>query len=280
VTRTAALGTWVASGLVLVLACNQPLARLAVLAAAWVLLIRGRLAGRRARPLAIGLAALGLGAVAINGVLSHEGVHVLARLPGWLPAVGGEITVEAFAYGADVALGLLGAISVAALLSYLLEATELVDALPGFLARTGAALGSALNLLPSVAGSFAAVRDAQRLRGWRPRGVRAWVDVLVPVLLRSIETSVALAESMEARAFGSGPRTRLATGSRSPRNATVAAGALLAVAAFLTARLAGRIAAWYPYPTPTPPSVAPAVLGPPVLLAAAGLLLPRGRGLP
>ena len=45
------------------------------------------------------------------------------------------------------------------------------------------------------------------MRGWRPTGVRAWSDVLMPVALTSIEGSMDLAEAMEARAFGSGPRT-------------------------------------------------------------------------
>jgi energy-coupling factor transport system permease protein len=280
VTRTAALGIWVSAGLVLVLAANQPLARVLVLAGAWGLLARGRIAGRRLAPLAIGLGVLGVLTVAINGLLSHQGADRLLTLPSWVPAFGGAITAEAFAYGANVALGLLGAVSVAALLSYLVEAAELIDALPAFLAGTAAALGSALNLVPTMARSFVAVREAQRLRGWRPHGARAAVDVVVPVLLRAIETSVTLGESMEARAFGSGTRTRLSTAPRSRRNTAVVAGALLAVAGFLTARLAGKIQPWYPYPTPSVPSASPAVLGPALLLGIAGLLLPRARSRP
>lgn len=272
--RVAALGAWVLAGLVVDLGSNDPLARAVVLAGAWVLLVRRRVAGRHLKPLAVGLVVLTVLAVLTNGLLSHTGATVLVVLPGWLPLVGGPVTLESFAYGGDVALGLVAAVSVAALLSLLIEATDLVDALPWFLARTGAAVGSALNLVPAVATSFGAVREAQRLRGWRPQGGRALVDLVVPVLLDSIERSVQLAESMEARAFGSGARTRLPTHPGAPGNTVVVVGALVVVACFAAGQLAGLESTWYPYPTVSTPSVTPAVLGPPALLAVLGAFVP------
>src|SRR5258708_12463695 len=91
----------------------------------------------------------------------------------------------------------------------MLASHDVMDALPSALSRTGAAIAASLNLVPSVASSFVQVSEAQRLRGWRPRGPRSWAEVVVPVVLTSVEGSIQLAESMEARGFGSGPRTSL-----------------------------------------------------------------------
>ncbi len=273
-TRTAAATVWVLAALAVALFDTDPLSQLVVLAGAWTLLVRRAVTGRRLRPLALGLGLLGAVTVAINGLTSHTGATVLGDLPSWLPLVGGEVTAEGFADGGSIALGLVTAVSVTAALSVVVEPTDLVDALPRPLHRAGAALGAALNLVPATAASFVAVREAQRLRGWRPRGARALVDLAVPVLLGAIDRSVQLAESMEARAFGAGRRTHMAGGERSAGAALVALGGVLAVVCALAAHLSGADTGWYPYPVPTVPSAAPLVLVPALLVALAGYGLP------
>jgi energy-coupling factor transport system permease protein len=274
VSRVAAVGSWVLAGLAIDLVTGDPLVRVLVLAAAWLLLARRHLHSRRLKLLAVGLAVIGVLTVLINALLGHTGATALVTLPDWLPLIYGAITAESFAYGANIALGLVTAISVAATLSLVIEASDLVDALPRALARTGAALGAALNLLPTVAASFVAVRDAQRLRGWRAHGVRGAIDLVVPVLLDTIERSEQLAESMEARGFGSGARTRLARGP-APRGATaVGVGSLLALAGFVAGHVAGLGATWYPYPTVSVPGLAAAGLVPAAALIVLALLVP------
>lgn len=273
-TRTAAVAVWVLAALSVALLDTDPASQAIVLAGAWALLARRRARGRRLRPLAVGLAFLGAVTVAVNGMLSHTGATVLGVLPSWLPLVGGEVTAEGFASGGSIALGLVTAVSVTAALSLVVEPTDLVDALPRSLQHAGAALGAALNLVPATASSFVAVREAQRLRGWRPRGARAMVDLAVPVLLGAIDRSVQLAESMEARAFGAGRRTSMAGGERSAGPAAVAVASAVAVAAVVAISLSGARGGWYAYPVPTVPSVAPLVLAPAVWVALAGALLP------
>jgi len=275
VTRPAAVGAWTLAGLAVTLSTSDPVTHVVVLAGAWWLLARRRTGDRRLAPLAIGLGVMFTTTVLINGLLSHTGATVLVTLPGWVPLAGGVVTAEAFAEGAAIGLALVAAISVAAALSVVLEPADLVDALPRPLSRTGAALGSALNLVPATAASFVAVRDAQRLRGWRPRGPRALVDVAVPVVLGAIDRSVQLAESMEARGFGSGKRTRAGTGARSSRAVAVAVCALSALCVLALSRLHRESGDWYPYPLPSVPVASPLVLAPAVLLAVAGLLVPR-----
>lgn len=271
--RPAAVVAWVLAALAVAFLDGDPLAQAIVTAGAWVLLVRRRVGGRRLRPLGIGLGVLAVVTTAVNGLISHTGATVLVVLPSWVPLAGGPLTAEGVAEGGSIALALVAAVSVTAALSVVIEPTDLVDALPAALDHVGAALGAALNLVPATAASALAVREAQRLRGWRPRGVRAMVDLAVPVVLGAIERSVQLAESMEARAFGSGRRTRLVGGERSPRLAAVALTAGVAASVALAARLTGA-ASWYPYPVPSVPSVAPLVLVPALLVAVAGAVLP------
>lgn len=271
--RPAAVVVWVLAALAVVFFDTDPIAQAVVLAGAWLLLLRRRVEGRRLRPLAVGLTVLGVLTVAVNGLLSHVGATVLVVLPSWLPLVGGPVSAEGFAEGGSVALGLVTAVSVTAALSVVIEPTDLVDALPGALHHLGAALGAALNLVPATVASVVAVREAQRLRGWRPRGVRAMVDLAVPVLLGAIDRSVQLAESMEARAFGVGPRTRAVVGERSAGSGALAAAALAAAALAGVARATGAVD-WYPYPVPTFPAVTVLALVPAVVVALAGVALP------
>ncbi|MDE3086897.1 MAG: energy-coupling factor transporter transmembrane protein EcfT [Acidobacteriota bacterium] len=274
-TRPAAVGAWVAAGLAVALGSADPVPQAVVLAGAWWLLARRREPDRGLRPLAFGLVALAAITVLVNGLLAHVGATVVVVVPSWVPLVGGQLTTEGFIEGGAIALALVAAVSVTAVLSLVLEPADLVDALPRPLHRTGAALGAALNLVPATVASFVAVRDAQRLRGWRPKGPRAMVDLAVPVLLGAIERSTELAESMEARAFGSGPRTSAAERERSGRAVVVVALAAASVVVLVVARLTGG-PAWYPYPTPSVPAVTAVLLAPALLVAAAALLVPAG----
>lgn len=271
--RPAAVVVWVLAALTVVFFDTDPLAQAVLLGGAWMLLVRRRVEGRRLRPLGIGLTVLCAVTVTVNGLLSHAGATVVAVLPSWLPLVGGPVTAEAFASGGSIALGLVTAVSVTAALSVVIEPTDLVDALPGVLHDAGAALGAALNLVPATAASAVAVREAQRLRGWRARGLRAMVDLAVPVLLGAIDRSVQLAESMEARAFGVGRRTRPVGDEHASGLVAVSVAAVVAAVAAGVARLGGTVD-WYPYPVPTIPSVAPLALAPAVLIALAGAALP------
>jgi energy-coupling factor transport system permease protein len=273
VSRPAAVVAWVLAALAVAFIDADPLAQAVVLVGAWALLVRRRVEGRRLRPLAIGLGVLGTATVVLNGLLSHTGATVVVVLPSWLLVAGGPVTAEGFANGAAIALGLVTAVSVTAALSVVVEPADLVDALPGALHHAGAALGAALNLVPVTAASVVAVREAQRLRGWRARGVRAMVDLAVPVLLGAIDRSVQLAESMEARAFGAGRRTRAVGTGRSPALVALVVAGLGAAAVAGVARALG-VVDWYAYPVPTIPSVAPLALAPAVLIAAAGAAIP------
>ncbi len=242
-----AVVAWSAAALFVVLSTGNPAYRALVLAAALAVVLSS--AGlARARRLLAWSGMLGLSAVLLWFVLTHAGSTVLFAVPDSVPAIGGPYTLESLAFGAVSGVTLAAAVLAVAPVSLLLEPHEMVDALPAALARSGSAVAAALNLVPTVAASFTAVTEAQRLRGWRPRGPASWAEIVVPVVLTAIEDSIQLAESMEARAFGSGPRTHLRRRRVARPDRLVLATAAAAVAAFLAARLAGWEADWYPYP--------------------------------
>jgi energy-coupling factor transport system permease protein len=91
----------------------------------------------------------------------------------------------------------------------------------------------------------------------------------MPVALTSIEGSMDLAEAMEARAFGSGPRSRYAPAVWRRRDLVVAVGAVLAIALVVVARLLGGAPDWYPYPDVTVPPIDPAMIVACLLLSPA-----------
>jgi energy-coupling factor transport system permease protein len=264
---------WSLAAITVALVTDNPIYRGLVALVALDVLLAWAPPGRRLRPLAFAIGFAAVFAVAIDVLASHTGSDVIVRLPGWLPLVGGPITLEAVAYGLAVGLGLIAAFLAVAPLGYVLEPHEVVDAMPALLERTGIAVASSLNLVSGFGRTFAEVRDAQLMRGWQPRGLRSWNEVLVPTLLTSIEDSVRLAEAMEARGFGAGKRSSFAVPARSAWGTAVVVFAIGAAALFIGARLAGVQTDWYPYPSLSMPPVNPVLA-----LGCLGLALPALRG--
>jgi energy-coupling factor transport system permease protein len=249
-----AVAAWSATCIFVVLSTTNPVYKASVLAAALIALAAG-VGHRRIRGVLIGVLMISAFALVLNFVSAHLGATVLFELPSQIPALGGPYTLEALAFGASGALTIGAAILAAAPFSLLLASHEVMDALPASLSRTGAAIAASLNLVPSVAASFVQVTEAQRLRGWRPRGPRSWSEIVVPVVLTSVEGSIQLAESMEARGFGSGPRTTIKAARLRRSDWLLIATSASALAIFAVSQAAGWAAPWYAYPTLTLPSV-------------------------
>ena len=252
-----AVAAWSAACLFVVLSTTNPAYRAVVLAAT-LLVVLVSPGSARLRPLLTFVLVTATIGTLLNVVVSHVGTTVMFELPEGIPAVGGPYTAEALAFGVSTGVTLAAAILAVAPFSLRLGPEDILDALPAALSRTGSALAASLNLVPAVGASFAAVTEAQRLRGWRPRGPRSWAEVVVPVVLTAIEGSIQLAESMEARGYGSGPRTHVRPPHlRFPDWLLVATSGLAALL-FAVSRATGWAADWYPFPTLAPPAIAAA----------------------
>jgi energy-coupling factor transport system permease protein len=266
-----AVAAWSGAGLLIVVLTNNPAYRAIVLLAALNVLVARRRRDTRLRPVLLFLAMATVISMAVSLALSHTGQHVLVSLPGGIPVLGGALTLEAGVFGLGAGLGIAAAALVMAPLSMVLDAHQLVDALPAPLHRTGTMLAAALNLAPGIGRSAVAVREAQTMRGWRPRGVRSYAEVLVPVTLTALENSIQLAEAMDARGYGSGPRTRMSPPRWTANDKLMLVVAIAAAAAVIAGRLLGLVADWWPYPALAFPSVNAAMVVACVLLALPAL---------
>jgi energy-coupling factor transport system permease protein len=272
-----ALAAWSLAGLVVALGTTNPYYR-GLVALAGIALLRSRARPEaRLRPLFLLLLSAAVGAALLNPLLSHLGDDVLFSLPGWIPVAGGPITAEAAVFGLVAGLGIVASALAVAPLSLAIESHELINALPRFLDRTGTAVSASLHLVPGIANSYTAIREGQLLRGWRPGGPAAWGEVLVPTLLTAIEDSVQLAEAMEARAYGSGPRTSFTVAHWRTSDTVLLLASVAVAGGFLLARALGAGGDWHAYPRLTAPELQPFLLALCLLLFVPALPWPNRR---
>ncbi len=78
---------------------------------------------------------------------------------------------------------------------------KLLKSTPGALFEVATAISVAINLAPQLIESLQRVRKARMLRG-RSDGLRALSGIVIPVLEDTIDRSMSLAASMDARGFG------------------------------------------------------------------------------
>ena len=155
---------------------------------------------RRLAPL--GLAALGI--VMTNLVFSAHNPDPLATELFRIGPL--RVTAEAFAAAGGLGARIVAIISVGAVFALTTDATHLVDSMvqlgrvsPRFAYGTLAAYQA----VPRLFEDLGTLRSARRLRGlreWHPR-------LLVGLLVRAIRHADQLSIAMDARGFGSGPRS-------------------------------------------------------------------------
>jgi energy-coupling factor transport system permease protein len=101
----------------------------------------------------------------------------------------------------------------------------------GRLRRSVLAIALATRLLPTLERDASGFVEALRGRGVAVEGLRGRARLMSPLVAGSLERSLNLAESMEARGFGRPGRTRAPSPPWSNRDRVALAGAALAVLA-------------------------------------------------
>jgi energy-coupling factor transport system permease protein len=142
-----------------------------------------------------------------------------------------RITLEAIEAAAGLGARVVSIVSLGAVFALTTDATHLVDSLVQLAhmsPRFAYGLLAAYQAVPRLADDLATLRGARRLRGlreWDPR-------LLVGLLVRAIRHADQLSIAMDARGFGSGPRTpyRLVGWTRLDMAIGVAAAVILVVA--------------------------------------------------
>jgi energy-coupling factor transport system permease protein len=177
-------------------------------------------------------------AIPLNALSIHIGRIILFRLPETWPIVGGPITLEALLAGLVSGLMLLTIVVVFAAFNSVADHYELLRATPPFLFQAGVVVSIAITFVPQMVLSAQEIRDAQRIRGHRFRGLRDLLPLVIPLLASGLERAIQLAETMEARGFG---------GSVAPLSSRRALGTQFGLLATLLGLLAGLFLVTY-YP--------------------------------
>jgi len=159
----------------------------------------------RFRAWKIGLA-LAVVPIVFSVALSRFGTHVLFTLPA-IPIIGGPWTLEAAVFGASTGAALLLTVGVFGVVQTALRSADLVAILPRPFYRAGTTVALAIAFAPKTVASLQSIREARQLRGQRA-GWRSAPQLLLPLLLTSLERALQYGESLDARGFGSRRRSR------------------------------------------------------------------------
>ncbi len=148
--------------------------------------------------------------ITIGGTRTGEVLFTLpsVQLPAWAAGIrlGGPVTVDGFMFALFDAIRLAAMLLCVGAANSLANPRTALKSVPAGLRDISTAVVIALSLIPQLIGSLHRVRRGQRLRGGRRRGLAAVPATLIPVIEDSVESSLQLATSMEARGYG---RTRV-----------------------------------------------------------------------
>lgn len=181
----------------------------------------------------------------INPLVIHAGETILWSGPK-LPVLGKiEISMEAICYGAVMGLRLMTLMTVFCLYNEILDPDRLLSYMSRFAYKSGLMVSLATRLFPSVVRDLANVREVQQLRGvdFNSGNLREKIgkysQVFRVVLISTLEGSFQTAEAMQARAFGTGPRSCYSREFWRPRDLICLAVSLLALALSICAKTGG-----------------------------------------
>jgi energy-coupling factor transport system permease protein len=195
---------WLLAAIVPVFILHNPLYLALVLGAAWIVYATlGRttpVGSSWGGIIKIGLFFLIL-TIPFNALFIHVGRIVLFRLPEGWPLVGGAITLEAIIAGVVNGLALFAILIVFAAFNAVVDHYQLLRATPAFLFQAGVIISIAITFVPQMVLSGKEIREAQRIRGHRFRGLRDLLPLIMPLLASGLERAIQLAETMEARGF-------------------------------------------------------------------------------
>jgi energy-coupling factor transport system permease protein len=178
---------------------------------------------------------------AVNVLVSHRGLTVVARL-GELPVVGRvDVTAESLAYGGLLGLRVVVVTVCFAVFAAAIDPDELLRLFRRVSFRSGLTAALALRMVPVLARDARRIAQAQRCRPRGPHSGRATrVALLRAVTSGALDRAVDLAATLEVRGYGA--RAARPAGVRAPwsrHDLAFAAAALALVVLGAGAKLAG-----------------------------------------
>ena len=136
-----------------------------------------------------------------NGLISHYGGTVVFYIPGWMPYLGGPVTLEGMVFGAINGLVLSDILIAFMIVNLSLPVRSLIRLIPRAFYPLAVVTSIAITFLPNTTRQVQQIRESQAIRGHRVRGLKDWLPLIMPLLIGGLERAMGLAETMTARGF-------------------------------------------------------------------------------
>jgi energy-coupling factor transport system permease protein len=211
--RAGVAATWTLALIAAVLVLFHPLVLLALTLAVLGAGTAARL-GHRLRGTLRTAAIMAVPIVAINVLVSREGLTVFARLGDLGPFGQGDLTVEAVVYGMVVALKVMLLMLITTLASLAVDPDELLRAVRRLSYRSALTASLSTRMIPLLAADSERMAEAQHTRpGGARTGARGRVALFGAVVGGSLDRAMDVAATLELRGFAAarGPSRRSLT---------------------------------------------------------------------
>jgi energy-coupling factor transport system permease protein len=238
-TRAGVGALWAATLSLATLLLDQPVVLLALLAG--VLCAGagsgvGRLLARSMRASAV----VWVPIVLVNVLVSRQGLTVFARLGDLGPFGQGDLTLEAVAFGAVIALKVMLLILITTLASLAVDPDEMLRILRRLSFRSALTASLATRMIPVLAADAQRLAEAQRTRPLGPPpGARGRLALLRAVVGGSLDRAMDVAATLEVRGFATARRAPRLPRPWSRHDLGFLASAVAIVALALVGRLGG-----------------------------------------
>jgi len=125
-------------------------------------------------------------------------------LPSWMPGIriGGAVTLERLSSSISEGIIICTILVVFGAAASLTSPHRLLRVLPVYVYEFGISVVIATSVLPQLVSALSRIRMAQRLRGQKTQGVRAFKRIALPLLEESLARSLDLAAAMDSRGYG------------------------------------------------------------------------------
>jgi len=170
----------------------------------------------------------------VNPLFNKLGSTVLLTGPA-LPVLGRfTLTLEALLYGLNMGVRLMVVMTVFFLYNHLMNPDRAFSFMARFAPGSVMLITLTTRLIPYLAVQFRNIKEVQQTRGVKfnqpgPAGkIKSYYPLLKVLLLSSLENAFNVAEAIQSRAYGSGPRSYYTREKIQPRDIIVLAASLSA----------------------------------------------------
>lgn len=155
---------------------------------------------------------VGIPVVVINPLFNQVGLTPLIQIQG-LPVIGGiKITLESVVFSISLALKFITLVVIFFLFNVLVHPDKFLTLVSFVIPKSAMIMGFANRIMPNLVNQLREIGDIQKIRGVNldskniVQKVKTWYPFMKIVLVSSLESSLAIAESIEVRGYGKGKR--------------------------------------------------------------------------